>query len=94
MEGEDNSPPPLFVPKRIFAVSSEPVGIRVTPYHKPHAIIQILNSLYAEEVNTIRALPFGKLVEIVEMPFFLDGLVDSSSPGSSKSTRNTKNGSY
>ncbi|KAL0864470.1 hypothetical protein Bca101_043588 [Brassica carinata] len=40
------------------------------PYHKPHAIRQILNALYPEEVNIIRGSPFGKLVEIGEKPSF------------------------
>ncbi|KAG2254183.1 hypothetical protein Bca52824_084319 [Brassica carinata] len=70
MEGEDNSPPPLTLPQRIFAVGSEPVGVRVTPYHKPHAIRQILNSLDPEEVDAIRSSPFGKLVEIADKPSF------------------------
>ncbi|KAL0853950.1 hypothetical protein Bca101_059102 [Brassica carinata] len=70
MEGEENSPPPLTLPQRIFAVGSEPVGVRVTPYHKPHAIRQILNSLDPEEVDAIRSSPFGKLVEIADKPSF------------------------
>ncbi|XP_056860028.1 uncharacterized protein LOC108832931 [Raphanus sativus] len=70
MEGEDDSPSPLTLPPRIFAVGSEPVGVRVTPYHKPHAIRQILNALNPDEVDTIRSSPFGKLVEIADKPSF------------------------
>lgn len=48
----------------------EPVGVRVTPYHKPHAIRQILNALHPDEVDTIRSSPFGKPVEIADKPSF------------------------
>ncbi|XP_048598062.1 uncharacterized protein LOC106430637 [Brassica napus] len=54
MEEEDRSSLPLRIPDRIFAVDHEPVGVRVTPYHKPYAIRQILNALDPEEVDTIR----------------------------------------
>ncbi|KAG2331939.1 hypothetical protein Bca4012_018476 [Brassica carinata] len=63
MEREDHLPPLLRIPDRIFAVGHEPVGVKVTPYHKPHAIRQILKTLDPEEVGTIRDSPFGKLVE-------------------------------
>nr|VDD23514.1 unnamed protein product [Brassica rapa] len=66
MEEEDRSSPPLRIPDRIFAVDHEPVGVRVTPYHKPYAIRQILNALDPEEVDTIRGSSFGKLIEIGE----------------------------
>ncbi|CAN7015264.1 unnamed protein product [Brassica oleracea var. botrytis] len=36
MEEDDLSSPPLCIPDRIFAVGHEPVGVRVTPYHKHH----------------------------------------------------------
>ncbi|KAJ4906183.1 Uncharacterized protein Rs2_09841 [Raphanus sativus] len=62
MEGEDDSPLLLTLP--------EPVGVRVTPYHKPHAIRQILNALHPDEVDTIRSSPFGKPVEIADKPSF------------------------
>ncbi|CAN7012361.1 unnamed protein product, partial [Brassica oleracea var. botrytis] len=70
MEEEDRSSPPLRIPDRIFAVDHEPVGVRVTPYHKPYAIRQILNTLDPEEVDTIRGSSFGKLIEIGEKPSF------------------------
>ncbi|KAF8051980.1 hypothetical protein N665_1633s0002 [Sinapis alba] len=70
MEDEELQPPPLQIPCRIFAAGEEPVGVRVTPYHKPYAIRQILNALDVEEVETIKASPFGKLVEIGEKPSF------------------------
>ncbi|CAN7127414.1 unnamed protein product, partial [Brassica rapa subsp. narinosa] len=56
------SAPPLRISDRFFAVGHEPVGVRVTPYHKPYAIRQILNALDPEEVDTVRGSPFGKLV--------------------------------
>ncbi|CAG7901894.1 unnamed protein product [Brassica rapa] len=61
MEDDEHTAPPIRIPYRIFTVGEEPVGVRITLYHKPYAIRQILN---AEEVDTIRASPFGKLVEI------------------------------
>ena len=70
MEEEDRSSPPLRIPDRIFAVDHEPVGVRVTPYHKPYAIRQILNTLDPEEVDTIRGSSFGKLIVIGEKPSF------------------------
>ncbi|KAF8116426.1 hypothetical protein N665_0018s0036 [Sinapis alba] len=70
MEDKELHPPPLQIPCRIFAAGEEPIGVRVTPYHKPYAIRQILNALDVEEVETIKASPFGKLVEIGEKPSF------------------------
>lgn len=54
----------------MFAVGDEPVGVRVTPYHKPLCIHRILNALDADEVQIIRETPFGKLVEIADKPTF------------------------
>lgn len=70
MESDDQSGPPLRVPARIFAMGHEPVGVRVTLYHKPHAIKEILNTLDPQEIDTIRASPFGKLVDLAEKPSF------------------------
>ncbi|KAJ4896352.1 hypothetical protein Rs2_23146 [Raphanus sativus] len=70
METGDQSAPPLRIPDRIFALGHEPVGVRVTPYHKPNAIKEILNALDPQEIDIIRASPFGKLVELAEMPSF------------------------
>ncbi|CAN6871390.1 unnamed protein product, partial [Brassica oleracea] len=70
------------LPERMFALGEEPVEVRVTPYHKPFAISNILRSLEEDEVDALRrsleedevdALrrsPFGKLVEIAEKPTF------------------------
>lgn len=59
------TPPPVF-PQRMFAVSEEPVGIRVTPYHKPSCISKIVNALEDEEIAVIRASTLGKLLTIAE----------------------------
>ncbi|KAG2308922.1 hypothetical protein Bca52824_028670 [Brassica carinata] len=73
MEGDKHSAPPLRIPNRVFAVGHEPVEVRVTPYHKPHAIRQILNALDPEEEDSIRGSAFRKLVEISEKPSFSGG---------------------
>ncbi|CAG7906886.1 unnamed protein product, partial [Brassica rapa] len=48
----------------MFALGEEPVGVTVTPYHKPTCIRKILNALEPDEVQFIRETQFGKLVEI------------------------------
>lgn len=70
MEEEKHPVPPIRIHDRIFVATKELVGVRVTPDHKPYAIRKIINALNAKEVNTIRASPFGKLVEIGEEPSF------------------------
>ncbi|KAF8054406.1 hypothetical protein N665_1330s0001 [Sinapis alba] len=67
-ENEESNP--MNLPVRIFAVGEEPVGIRVTPYHKPRAIRRIINALDADEVEFLRGSPFGKFVDIAELPSF------------------------
>uniref|UniRef100_A0A0D3D516 DUF1985 domain-containing protein n=1 Tax=Brassica oleracea var. oleracea TaxID=109376 RepID=A0A0D3D516_BRAOL len=42
------------LPERMFALGEEPVGVRVTPYHKPFAISNILRSLEEDEVDALR----------------------------------------
>nr|VDD20356.1 unnamed protein product [Brassica oleracea] len=54
----------------MFALGDEPVGVRVTPYHKPTCIRKILNALEPDEAQTIRETQFGKLVEIADNPSF------------------------
>ena len=54
----------------MFALGDEPVGVRVTPYHKPTCIRKILNALEPDEAQTIRETQFGKLVEIADKPSF------------------------
>ncbi|CAN6847669.1 unnamed protein product [Brassica oleracea] len=38
MEDDERTSPPIHIPDRIFTVGEEPVGVRVTMYHKPYAI--------------------------------------------------------
>lgn len=70
MENQTEVEPPLPIPERVFAFGEEPVGVRVTPYHKPFAIKKILRALEDDEVEVLRRSPFGKLVEIAEKPTF------------------------
>ncbi|CAG7874340.1 unnamed protein product [Brassica rapa] len=70
MDTNHGDPPPLSFPDRMFAMGDEPLGIRVTPYHKPSCISKILNALDEEELRFVRESPFGKLVEIAEKPSF------------------------
>ncbi|KAF8093389.1 hypothetical protein N665_0383s0021 [Sinapis alba] len=63
------TPHPAF-PPRMFAIGEEPFGIRVTSYHKPSCISKILNSLEPEEIEIVKASPFGKLVKMAEQPPF------------------------
>lgn len=70
MENETEGECSRTIPERMFAVGEEPVGVRVTPYHKPFAISNILWALQEDEVEALRQSPFGKLVEIAEKPSF------------------------
>ena len=67
---ETDEAPHLQFSPRMFAVGDEPLGIRVTPYHKPSAITKILNALTEDEIEAIRKTTFGKLVEIADKPSF------------------------
>ena len=70
MDPNDESPSPLRFPPRMFALGEEPVGVTVTPYHKPTCIRKILNAFEPDEVQSIRETQFGKLVEIADKPSF------------------------
>ncbi|WZY85537.1 hypothetical protein YC2023_031921 [Brassica napus] len=70
IENERSTAPPCTIPERIFKAGKEPTGVRVTPYHKPFGIKQILNALEPEEIEKIRASPFGKFVELADKPSF------------------------
>lgn len=70
MENERSAAPPCTIPERIFKAGEEPTGVRVTPYRKPCGIRQILNALETEEIEKIRASPFGKIVELADKPSF------------------------
>uniref|UniRef100_A0A0D3CJB0 Ubiquitin-like protease family profile domain-containing protein n=1 Tax=Brassica oleracea var. oleracea TaxID=109376 RepID=A0A0D3CJB0_BRAOL len=67
---ETGETPHLQFPPRMFVVGDEPLGIRVTSYHKPSAITKILNALTEDEIEAIRKTAFGKLVEIADKPSF------------------------
>ncbi|KAF8092231.1 hypothetical protein N665_0421s0019 [Sinapis alba] len=82
MENETSSVHRVLIWERIFKTEEEPTGVRVTPYHKPCAIRQILNALDPDEVEhiqnspfrklQIQNSPFGKLVEIADKPSFFE----------------------
>ncbi|CAF2269431.1 unnamed protein product [Brassica rapa] len=54
MENLTEVEPSLAIPERMFAFGEEPVGVRVTPYHKPFAINKILSALEDDEVDVLR----------------------------------------
>ncbi|KAF8084362.1 hypothetical protein N665_0721s0019 [Sinapis alba] len=56
----------LTLPERMFAIGDEPIGVRVTPYHKPFAISKILRALEEDEIDLLRRSQFGRLLEIAE----------------------------
>ncbi|KAL0875347.1 hypothetical protein Bca101_025052 [Brassica carinata] len=56
--GASHHPP---FPSRMFDSGEEPIGVRVTPYHKPSCIRKILNALEPDEVQAIRESTFDKL---------------------------------
>ncbi|KAL0877059.1 hypothetical protein Bca101_026764 [Brassica carinata] len=58
MENETEGECSRTIPERMFAVGEEPVGVRVTPYHKPFAISNILWALQEDEVEALRQSPF------------------------------------
>ncbi|KAG2328939.1 hypothetical protein Bca52824_000119 [Brassica carinata] len=58
------------LPEMMFADGEEPVGVRVLTYQSSRAMNTILNALQEDEIQYIRASPFGKLVEIAEKPAF------------------------
>lgn len=70
MDNERSAVPPCNIPERIFKAGEEPTGVRVTPYHKPCGITQILNALEPEEIEKVRCSPFDKFVELAEKPSF------------------------
>lgn len=58
------------LPKRMFAVGGEPVGIRVNAYHKAGGISQILSALEEDEVKIIRNSSFKIFLELAEKPTY------------------------
>ncbi|KAL0733716.1 hypothetical protein Bca4012_009926 [Brassica carinata] len=61
MENQTEVESSLTIPERMFAFGEEPVGVRVTPYHKPFAISNILRALQEDEVNALRQSPLLSL---------------------------------
>lgn len=70
MENQPPVEPSRRIPERLFAVGEEPVGVRVTPYHKPFAISRIIRALEEDEVEVLRHSPFRKIVDVAEKPTF------------------------
>lgn len=58
------------IPEMMFAAGEEPVGVRVLSYQSSGAIKRILNALEDEEIDVIRDLAFGKIVDIAAKPVF------------------------
>ncbi|KAH0925626.1 hypothetical protein HID58_017882 [Brassica napus] len=54
----------------MFAAGEEPVGVRVLTYQSSRAIKQIIKGLDEEEILSIRASSFGKIIDIVDKPSF------------------------
>ncbi|KAG5388387.1 hypothetical protein IGI04_029928 [Brassica rapa subsp. trilocularis] len=55
------------LPRWFFATGDEPVGLRVTPYHKPGGLSHILDTLEEDEIEVIRRSSFGKFLELVSL---------------------------
>ncbi|KAH0922251.1 hypothetical protein HID58_022269 [Brassica napus] len=75
MDTNHGDPPPISFPDRMFAMGDEPLGIRVTPYHKPSCISKILNALDEEELRFVRESPFA-------VPSLMGVVRDGASSGS------------
>ncbi|CAN6860382.1 unnamed protein product [Brassica oleracea] len=54
------------LPRRIFALGHEPVGLRVSPYHKPGARGHIIDSLEEGEIEVLKRSPFGRFLELAD----------------------------
>ncbi|KAL0731185.1 hypothetical protein Bca4012_027279 [Brassica carinata] len=68
VDRSDEADVPL--PDMMFAEGEEPIGVRVLTYQSSRAINTILNALHEDEIQFLRASPFGKMVEIAEKPAF------------------------
>lgn len=58
------------IPKMMFAVGEEPVGVRVLTYLSSGAITRIYNALEGDEVQILRQSAFGKILDLVDKPVF------------------------
>uniref|UniRef100_A0A0D3D3T4 Ubiquitin-like protease family profile domain-containing protein n=1 Tax=Brassica oleracea var. oleracea TaxID=109376 RepID=A0A0D3D3T4_BRAOL len=54
------------LPRRMFALGHEPVGLRVSPYHKPGALGHIIDSLEEGEIEVLKRTHFGKFLELAD----------------------------
>uniref|UniRef100_A0A0D3E8L6 GRF-type domain-containing protein n=1 Tax=Brassica oleracea var. oleracea TaxID=109376 RepID=A0A0D3E8L6_BRAOL len=55
-----------YLPRRMFALGHEPVGLRVSPYHKPGALGHIIDSLEEGEIEVLKRSPFGRFLELAD----------------------------
>lgn len=60
----------VAVPEMMFADGEEPVGVRVLTYQSSRSINSILNALKEEDIEALREMSFGKIVDIDEKPAF------------------------
>ncbi|KAF3525566.1 hypothetical protein F2Q69_00046522 [Brassica cretica] len=58
------------IPEMMFAAGEEPVRVRVLTYQSSRAITKIIKGLDEEEILSIRASSFGKIIDIGEKPLF------------------------
>lgn len=58
------------LPFCIFAACEEPVGLRVTPYHKPGGLRHILDTLEAHEIDVMKSSHFCKFLELMDQTPF------------------------
>ncbi|KAL0749493.1 hypothetical protein Bca101_031496 [Brassica carinata] len=50
----------------MFALGHEPVGLRVSPYHKSGALGHIIDSLEEGEIEVLKRSPFGRFLELAD----------------------------
>ena len=58
------------LPEMMFAAEEEPVGVKVLTYQSSRAIKKIIKGLDEEEILSIRASSFGKIIDIGDKPSF------------------------
>ncbi|XP_048611398.1 uncharacterized protein LOC106374023 [Brassica napus] len=54
------------LPRRMFALGHEPVGLRVSPYHKPDALCHTIDSLEEGKIEVLKRSPFGRFLELAD----------------------------
>ncbi|KAL0770565.1 hypothetical protein Bca101_035716 [Brassica carinata] len=50
----------------MFALGHEPVGLRVSPYHKPDALCHTIDSLEEGKIEVLKRSPFGRFLELAD----------------------------